>query len=281
MNTIDYGKGYYLFDHLFSKRWNKIQPTIKKANLWKLQDAFLDVAPRKDPTEAIAITRGFRDRAVDPQRKSAMMIREAEMGLFYLGLTNQVEQTLQTAIRIGGDGAELARIRLGDLALINGDLNRATAYYAGVQTRVKLERNKPATSAPGQVRNWRLSALLDVAAAEKAKTQIEQGYLLEASQTIREWERQFPLSKITGDLILQESRLHMETKNYTRARPMLEAYCNTTDASSHLPDAADALLECMIEMKAPHTEILAFAKDMRERLKFHPMADRFKENRVL
>jgi len=280
--TLEYGKGYNLLYHLFANCWKTETPNIPADKLRLLEDAFIDVAPRKDPEQAIAIARTFHNRAKDPIRQLELKLREVEISMFYLGKTNEVESALENLVRMGGETGEKARIRLGDLAFMDHDLNLATSYYAGVQNRARLQRNQPGTPDAPQTQsknagNWKVSTLLNTASAEQAKTQIAQGYLLEANRTLEEWERTFPLSKITGDFILQEARFHIATGNYLRARPMLKAYCQNMDASSYLPDAAVLLLDCLQETKAPQEEIRVFAADMHERLKFHPSAWMFEE----
>jgi len=94
--------------------------------------------------------------------------------------------------------------------------------------------------------------------------------LLEAKQALREWERHFPLSKISGDYVLQEARFYMAVKDWRRAHVILKAYCEQVDASSFLPPAAQALLECKLQLKEPNDDIIKFCEKMKKKLEFHP-----------
>ncbi|NQT92537.1 MAG: hypothetical protein HQ559_07235, partial [Lentisphaerae bacterium] len=228
--------------------------------------------------------------------------------------TNAARALLKSVAGGTGDSAERARIRLGDLAFLNGDLNGATRYYSDVQGRVRhrkrlmKERTADAAArapaaASGPTRmgktladtaarrgwstrssgggsmpsaDWKLSALLDVARAEQISTLIEQDELLETWQRLREWELHFPLSKLSGDYLIHESALYMRMKNWRRARPMIEAYCRILDASSFMSDAADSALTCMMQMNESRATIKEFAEEMTKRLEHHPAAGKFK-----
>lgn len=116
-------------------------------------------------------------------------------------------------------------------------------------------------------------------ASETVKAYLEQDYLLKARHELREWERRFPMSKISRDFVPLEARLHMALGNWRRARSMLEAYCDLVDASSFMPDAVEAVLTCMLNMNEPPEGIREFCESVRDRVEFHPVASRI--DRVL
>ena len=66
----------------------------------------------------------------------------------------------------------------------------------------------------------------------------------------------------------------MTLKDYKRAESILKPYCESIDVSSYLPPAVDALLTCMTRLNRPREPMIAFAKAMKEKLKFHPTASR-------
>ena len=117
-----------------------------------------------------------------------------------------------------------------------------------------------------------VNALLDVSHSETVGTLIEQGFYLEARDALREWERRFPLSKISSDFILQEAKLYIALEDYKRARRPLEAYFEHVDASSFTADAAECLFTCMIKMKEPQSTLQEFYEKAKKRLEFHPIA---------
>lgn len=267
--TLDFGKGYPLLRNLFAARSATLRQRLSRDQIAELQGVFLDTAPRIDPEEALRWIRTFGEAERLAERRGLLKIREAEVYMYYLDDPGAAERVLGTLARGTGEIAERARIRLGDLALIGRDLNQATSFYADVQNRVRRNRN---TGDAGPSASWKLGALLDVSAAENVDNLLAQGYLLEARGALDEWERTSPLTKVTGDYILHESRLFMEVEDWQRARPMLEAYCDLVDASSFLPDAAKALVECMVAMDVPDEEMRAYGKKLLDRLEFHPVA---------
>ena len=117
---------------------------------------------------------------------------------------------------------------------------------------------------------WKVNALLDVSASETVKSLLEQGFLLEAKQALRRWEREFPLSKVNGDALIHEAHFYMAVQDWRRARAILEPYCALVDASSFMPDAVQALLKCKVELKESDAAIVEFCKKMKKKLEFHP-----------
>jgi hypothetical protein len=155
------------------------------------------------------------------------------------------------------------------------------------ELQARRRKAKPAPIAPvgrsfamgqqGPVAEWKMNALLDVSASENVKSLIEQGFLLEAKQALRRWEREFPLSKINGDALVNEARFYMAVKDWRRARAILAPYCEHVDASSFMPAAVEALLKCKVELKESDAQIVEFCKKMKKKLEFHP-AGKFLED---
>ncbi|MBC7851813.1 MAG: hypothetical protein IAF94_00110, partial [Pirellulaceae bacterium] len=56
-------------------------------------------------------------------------------------LLRQAEKIFTALSVLPGEPGERAKIRLGDLALMGGDLNKATSFYADVQSRARTRRN--------------------------------------------------------------------------------------------------------------------------------------------
>lgn len=312
--TLELGKGYALFLHFFSVRSKMIRERLSPERQALMEDLFLEFAPRVDRGEAIEWTRTFQRESRDATRKRELKITEAEIHMYYTGNTNAARTLLKALAEGTGETAERARIRLGDLAFLAGDMDLATRYYSDVQNRVRLRKTVmakrsadaavPAPAAPaGPTRmgrtmddvaarrgwsvgssgggsmpsaDWKLGALLDVARAEQIRTLIEQDELLDAWDQLREWEIQFPLSKVSGDFLLHESSLYMKMQNWRRARPMIEAYCRLVDASSFMADAAESTFTCMTQMNETGPALKDFAKEMSKKLENLPAGRKFK-----
>lgn len=163
--------------------------------------------------------------------------------------------------------------------LVGGGLARSKAEFkaqreaAGRSTGAAAP--KPAKPTPlvrdAPVAQWKVNAMLEASYAESAKSLLEQGFLLESRNALREWERRFPMSKISGDYIIQEAAYYMAVKDWIRAHASLSAYCDQVDASSFLPAAVEALLTCKIELKASNEDLTAFCTKMKKKLEFHPV----------
>jgi len=280
-HVVGVGEGDTLLDHLISERLPLMRKHLPKSELERMQDIVLDGLPRRGAEAAIAWFAARRRKAASRDFLNKLALAESEIRMHYQGESNTVSRLLTPLMRQTGEIAEIARIRLGDLAFVSGDLNRATALYADVQNRVRHHRNAASSSGARTTRvgervdNWKLTAFLGVSVSETVKSLMDQGQLSAARQTLQAWERQFPLSKVSGDYVLQEARYHMALEDWVRARSMLEAYCNLVDASSYIPDASLALLTCMLRMDAPREEIRSFCEAMSERLAFHPAGQTF------
>ena len=273
--VLRWGEGQDFLTELFKIMGNNLPGQIDGDRLAFLQDSFLDIAPARDAKDALAWLHRFDQGALGkPARKAELAVREAEIHLFYLGDTNAAMRALGPAALDTGDSAIRRVIRLGDVALMSGNLNAATKHYADAQNSARRQRTLAAAAKPGSsdLADWKRNALLDVSASENVAQLIESGHLQEARDALAEWERTFPISKISGDYLLQDAALHMKVGDWRRASALLKPYCEYVDASAFLPDAARALLACMRELKAPRQEIVATATKLRKRLEFHPVA---------
>jgi hypothetical protein len=306
--SLSLGEGEALAEHLLNERLNLVRKTLSPETLDLLKDIQLDAITRDDPKKALVWLADMGRRTSAIGERGRLTLAEAEIRMFYFGETNTVARMLVPLTRQQGDVGEMAKIRLGDLAFISGDLNRATELYADVQNRVRLLRNtekrdsgrnmggglarnkaelkaqrEQRLSSPTSrrsdtpVENWKLTAFLGVSASETSRSLINQGYWQEAKDALDAWERQFPLDKISSDFVLQEARYYMKRGDAVRVRKMLDAYCSNLDNTSYMGDTAWLLLACMAEMKDPRKEIFDFAEEMVKRFEFHPAAGRFRD----
>ena len=302
LRTVEGGEGYPVLRELFTNRWETVRKKLGTVQVTALQDVLLDIVQRDNPGEAVKWLEKFYAGATDFPRRNELKLHHAEVLLFYLGDRKLAGQVLTPLAGVPGDIGERAKVRLGDLAFLEGDLNKATSYYADLQNRARAARNAPGKISGGLVTNqlleagpakpntpeWKSSplalqgdpkaapagrggALHEVSLSENVRTLTEGGYLLEAHQALQLWEHEFPLSKISGDFIIQESALYMKSGDWKRAKPMLEAYCREIDASSFLPDAAGMLITCVRQLKEPRDSIREIIEKVKGRLKYHPV----------
>ncbi len=274
VRTADYGAGYELLANLLGQRLPVAAKNLSARDLSLLQDILLDAAPQEDPARAVKLARRFFEFTTDTGRKAALRIREAQIRMIYLDQAEAAGKILATEIQLGGETAERARIRIGDLYLQQGDLNKATELYADVQQRVRHQRQTTPAPGRGGPDDWKLGAVKDAAYSEQVAALVAEANYLEARQLLDRWERAFPLSKISEDFIVREAELYMDLGDWNRARWLLEPYCRQVDASSYLPEAAEALLRCMEKLNEPREKMEETVVFLKKRLEFHPVAER-------
>jgi hypothetical protein len=294
LRTVEAGEGYPLLQRLFSDHFEAIRRKLSPAQLATIEDLFLDEVVHENSREALTWLQKFQPTLEGSPRQFELKLREGELQMYYLGDHKQAEAIFSQLSAFSNEYGERAKIRLGDLALISGDLNKATALYADVQNRARARRNavgvsgksvadqfaqgaqKTATPAPSAtasaVIDLKGGALQEVSLSENVRSLIEEDYLLEARQALGTWELEFPLSKISSDYILRESALYMKMGDWKRAQPMLEAYCREIDASSYLPEAASMLITCVTNAKESPDSIREIIEKVKGRLKYHPVA---------
>lgn len=305
LRTVEGGEGYPLLLRLFTDHFEAARKKLAPGQLYTLEDLLLDLTQRQNPSEALQWLQKFQPGTATSPRQIELKLREGELQTYYLGDRKQAEKIFTSLTMLNNEYGERAKIRLGDLAFLEGDLNKATALYADVQNRARTRRNAGPALPGGLVANqlvqggpaqptppdWRKSplalqnpaqtpgapnqkggALQEVSLSENVRTLTEGNFLLEARQALLTWESEFPLSKISGDYIIRESDLAMKTQDWKRARPMLEAYCREIDASSFLPDAASMLIACVNGAKEPPASIREIIEKVKGRLKYHPVA---------
>lgn len=127
------------------------------------------------------------------------------------------------------------------------------------------------------VDNWKQVAVMETTLATEVISLMNQGFWDEAYKNLHLWERGFPLSKISGDYIIQEAQYFEKTGNIQRARILLEAYCDNVEASAFLAKAAGNLLTLMVNARDDKKVIVEFCEKMKKRFEFHPLADRMND----
>ncbi|MBN1557476.1 MAG: tetratricopeptide repeat protein [Lentisphaerae bacterium] len=259
--ALEPGESDALLAYLFTERWEAVKRGLTAKRRARLEDRFLLMAERIDPESAVAWAVRFEEDARGA-RAAGLALRRAEMLLYDLGRPDAALELIRPVARRTDDVGRLASIRLGDAAFARGDVGEATRLYGAVQNVGRTDED------------WRADAVLDGALSETVRSLLEQGYYAEALDELARWERRFPLSKVSSDFIVLEARLYKALGHYRRARGLLQGYVDGMDATSYLPQAAELLVQCLVAMRAPADEIRAAAEPLRQRLQYHPAAER-------
>jgi len=295
--TVEGGEGEALLSRLFQDHFDAVRKRLAPAQMSILEDVFLDVTLRDYPDQNFNWLKKFFAGTTDLARQNELRFREGELHMYYLNDRKKAETLFNLLVAARGEIGERAKIRLGDLSLLGGDLNKATSFYADVQNRARMVRNTASAPVGATVAKQLLAggsvsvsqsvsrsapdlkggALQEVSLSENVRTLIEGGFVLEARQALEAWETEYPLNKISGDFILREAGIYIKMKDWKRARPMLEAYCREIDASSYLPDAVSSLILCVQASGADPGSIREIVEKVRDRLKFHPVASQLEK----
>jgi hypothetical protein len=283
-----------LLDYIVVKRWDAFSKRVEGDRRALVEDLALMSLGVRNPDLALATVQQFAKDAQPRIRRAELQLAAAEIRMYYLKDLDGARTIIRPYLLESGDIGDLARLRMGDVEFLARNLNEATRYYGEVQGRAKhgVESQTPAVKAPegdeavkagkpgrqaappaarqpvapAGVAAWKKAAIRDVAAAENVANLLDQGFYLEAFQALRKWEREFPLSKISGDYCLQEARFYMAMENYHRPRAILTAYCDQVDASNVVPEALRMIVRCMTFLGAPDAEVDKYQKEIEKRL---------------
>jgi tetratricopeptide (TPR) repeat protein len=307
----EFGKGYDLQAEVLVQRWSFFKSKISPEKQSILEDYFFHWISRADPDKAMLWLKDQEKATKDEVRRNDLKVMQAEILMYQKKNLEEAKKILKPLAYGAGDVAAIATIRLGDIAFLEKNINDANKFWGIVQKGVKLTKDvidggsgvkwddsvpdldgskkkkkkdkepedegkafRATTTVKDKVADWRKSAVMDTSMASSVITLINQGFYAEALQELHKWERNFPMSKITGDYLIQEAKFYVAIGNIKRARGMLEAYCELVDVSSYVADAAEVLLTCMMKDKETDKVLKQFCEDMKKRFEFHPLAAR-------
>lgn len=293
-----------MLDHLVTARWDAFCKRVDEERRTLVEDLFLLGMANRNPKEALKWAEGFTQSDTSRTRAMELKLKMAEIMMFYLNDLEGARKAIRPVLSESGEIAEWARIRLGDVEFMAHHLNEATQIYGEVQNRSKHARDavekqerdqgdatdKPVLKGgrkaagakrkvqkpqpikpqepPPNVAPWKMAAIRDVAASESVSSLVTQRYFLEANKTLRKWEREFPLTKVTGDYWIQEAKFYIAIEDYRRARAVLSAYCDQVDSSSFVVEAMKMIAMCMTYMGEPEAAVEKYQKEIDKRLQF-------------
>ena len=315
--TMDFTQSRDLLVPLFEKHSLSLAKQLRPDQILWLQNILLTQLENTDPAEASKWIEFFKVNFKTPETAQKLKLREAELAIYAAGDFDKAQAILNPMTGKGSELAAKAKIRLGDIEFLKGNLNGATAFYSQAQAAAKASRNapegstgdlafnealmksEPKTAAPAPSATPRVSftekiqqrneardsakglaksgALQDVSFSENVASLLEGNYMLEASKALELWEEEFPLSKVSGDYILREAQWNAKAGNHRRAVALLSAYCSQIDASSFLPRAVSQLIEYSDKVPDAKPNTRKVVEGVLNRMKFHPVAAQLEE----
>lgn len=300
------GEGEPLLKHLMVDWPDAVTAGISRGHLEKLEGLYFTAACPTHPKTVLQWIDARLAVASEPARIAMWHLRRAEVNMYYLDNPDAVHADLAAAHRGGGNIAMWARIRQGDLALLQGKPDTAMALYARIQDDVRhgdvvkpeTPASKPSHPEPGLARSradmrtkrrnprrgrtpdvsdeesvddWRIGAIRRTSLSETARHLVRKGRYEDAMSLLAKWEMEFPVSKLSGDYLVVEAMLRVAIGDAHRATRTLGAYCKAVDLTNYLPEAMKLRIVAMKELGADKSELRAFADDMKRRFPDHPI----------
>lgn len=159
-----------------------------------------------DPQRAAKLFEELSTTTSDPWQSATAAAEQMDLMIFRLGLAKDVAPMV-SRLTVGKTAREraLLRARLGDSLRVMGKLDEAEKVYRDAQPDAlrRLDAN--------------MAAVQERACREKVLSLFEQRRYRELREALLEWEADFPIAKLGGDLPLMRGRYFQETGDDARA----------------------------------------------------------------
>ena len=289
-----------LLAEVMTRRWRFFRNHMPDDKRDDLQNILFQWISFYDPQAAIVWIKKATGAASGSNRRGEFQVMNAEIYMYHIKDYRKARKILEPLATGIGDVAALAAVRLGDIAFLEGDLSQASKYWGAVQNRVQITKDfinqsdvtwnteadngteepdsgrtprRSGGSRGQRIEEWKKAPVIDSNISSSVRSLLDQGYYNDAFSELRRWEKSFPLSKISGDYIVQEARFLAATGNRQRARATLKAYCDYIEASSYLADAAEQLVNLMLEDEVSNDVLRKFYNKMKKRFEFHSFGE--------
>ena len=267
---------------------------------WQLEDAFFDVVRYAETSNTVTWLNRLEQEEKDGARRFEWKLARIDFHLYDLNdlktARTLVSQARQAALL--PEDVVRALVRAGDVERMAENFDEARKLYSAAQDRwLELSKNQSVVSAvsitapPRKERgapkepvpqppmrrvvddNWKKAAVREASFYATFQNQLRQGALVEAKATLREWEIELPMSKLTGDYPLAEAEYYVAVGLYERALRIVRAYRKGLDISSYLPRAMSLELDCLQNLNRTD-EMKELARDIIKRFPSHPAAEK-------
>jgi tetratricopeptide (TPR) repeat protein len=178
------------------------------------------------PKKAIPLLKDYAsssDLATAVEAKVELM----ELYLHKLGNFDKLRELAEGHILANSDKsmiARLARVKLGDLHLMKGEVQKAEKIYRKVQDIAYADMDR------------REAAVLQGGYAETVRSLIYQSRFRAARKKLIQWEANFPVSKIEGDFILTSVNYWQTLGDAKRALDQMQALLRVNPLTAYLPE---------------------------------------------
>jgi tetratricopeptide (TPR) repeat protein len=267
---------------LFDRAWETWRGAMDVRERRRLEDALADVLGRENPRLALAWMDRFAQAEADALRAQQWKMKRGELLLYRLGDLDGAERFFRAVSPDAYPLVVRAQVRVGDIALLRGNLAEAQALYAAAGARSGRAEPPPKGLPDGAVAAqvpaagpiaWPAPSQTGSATGFSARVRALIGVARydDALRLLDEWELTSPAEKISGDFILLEATALVADGDAARADRMLAAYCGVAPESPILIQAVEMRKTCMERLGEPPAGIKAFEERVRKRTSGAPV----------
>jgi len=214
---------------------------IKGARGWHAADRLALACSIKQPERALKIYSALVPDAPTKLDAARVQMERLEILLHKL---KQPERALQAARGIArtrsGLEERIAAVKIGDVYRAQGDFEKAEAAYRSAQKITYAETDR------------RAIAVRQGGYLETVWSHIQNGALRAAREGLVMWEIEYPIGKLSGDLILMTARYFDKLGEPDRALAELETLVKLNPLTPYLPDVE--LLMARAHRKLGHAD---------------------------
>ena len=193
--------------------------------MWAAADRLALHYSIKDPQKAVGLYAKLAKDAPTPLDAARARMEEIELVLHKL---KEPERALRLAegVRVTRSGMErrIAAIKIGDVYRAQGEVEKAEAHYRKAQAVAYSQMDR------------RVVAVRQGGFLETAHAHIEHGHLRAAREALVLWEMEYPIGKLSGDLILMTARYFDRIGEPDRALAELDTLTKINPLSPYLPE---------------------------------------------
>ncbi|MCX7819489.1 MAG: hypothetical protein N2652_09850 [Kiritimatiellae bacterium] len=246
---------------------------------WRVEDLYVESVRRTNAVAAL----GWMEQAAREETHSARrihwMVERVRVLAFDLGRLDEARALAREAAALPLEGELAVRVAVaaGDVERLALNRDAAARAYAAAQDRyralqktaaqlatVRREADAHRSLAARLGGDWRTAAVREGQNLVTVDNLIRQAAWDEAYAVLRQWELEFPLSRLDGDQPLAEAAFWIAVGDTTRALRILRTYRQLVDMNSQLARAMEMERQCLIRLDR-RAELDELAKEIERR----------------
>jgi len=230
---------------------------------WRIEDVYVEALRRTNALAALSWMEQAGREETHGSRRVHWMLERVRVLAFDLDRLDEARALARDAGALPLDPEMAVRVAVaaGDVERLAQNREAAARAYAVAQDRYRAlqktaaqiatvrreaETNRSLTARLGG--DWRIAAVREGQNLVTVENLIRQSAWDEAWEVLRQWEIEFPLSRLDGDQPLAEAAFWMGVGDTVRALRILRAYRQLVDMNSQLWRAIEMERQCLIRL---------------------------------